>query len=299
LATAAGFGDAVPALEGRPAVRPRSTHECRTCGRLATHVLAERLAAAAASVAPAIAFSQHGRCSKCGGKLRPVEPFAALPRRLWTRVALDRHTASAAEGQLHTLEVIDPDGLSGGLRLRCEVRGAGPEAAALLHGLHGQRVAIGHGRGVGLGRMRVCVEPLPRTPDIAARVVRLHDAVRHVAGTSASVEAQWAALMLTGPWTRACGGEHPLWADSDAELVAAFPLRGVVAGFDLQANAERAPRHAWLPGSVFAYRFAAERPAAWWRDLQAQGLAGVGPGAVRGEGRFELNPDLCLEEARP
>lgn len=293
----ASFGDALPGREGMAPIAPRSQRECRSCGRRTSQPFLQSLAAIAAGAsAPHDLFPEHGRCPKCGGRTRPVEPFDSLPRRLWTRVALDRHTRSAADQRLHTMELVDVWSGSEQLRLRAEVRVDHPGAAALVALLHDRIVTVGHGRGVGLGRMRVRVEPLPATPDSTRRSKGLQDAVAALRRGDATPPGWFTVCVLTGPWTRSCGADHPLADDPAARLIAAHPLRGTVSGFDLEVGRERQRRHAWLPGSVFAYQLPSPPSADWLTTRRQRGLSGNGPGAVRGEGRFDLDPETTWQE---
>jgi CRISPR/Cas system CSM-associated protein Csm3 (group 7 of RAMP superfamily) len=290
----ASFGDATPWMNGRPAIRPRSLLRCRNsrCDATSGSQLARALAAIELGSATASeVFAKPSRCEKCGERTQPVDAFDAPARRLWTRVALDRHTASAADQQLHAMEVVEAGAEP--LLLRAEVHGLDTQSLAILKRLQGRHVAVGHGRGVGLGRMRLCLELIPATGEALLRWQMLQQSVARQRPGHREPAQNWVVLLATGPWTRDCGGEHPLHDRAGHELVRCYPVRGVVSGFDLQAGRERMRRHAWLPGTVFVYRCAAPPSAESLQRLQEQGALGCGPSAVRGEGRFEVNPEVC------
>ena len=291
------FGDAVPFLDGSHPVQPRTRLRCRACRWTASHLVNSLAAIERGASSVRSLFAQHGRCPKCGERTQAVEPYEVLPRRLWTRVSLDRHTASAADQQLHAMEVVDLWEHSS-VRMRSEIRGLDDESRGLLARLHEREILVGHGRGVGLGRMRVSLEQSPVLPDAVKRSRKLHDAVAAQCKGAPAPSISWVVLLLTGPWTRACGGEHPMQGRQGVELLRCHPVRGVVSGFDVVVGRERQRHHAWMPGTVFVYRVAEKPTAAWLQHLQEEGLAGHGPGAVRGEGRFEVNPEVCWQEEK-
>lgn len=295
----ASFGDALPCRPGQATIRPRSAVRCRGCRKTSHAPLWEAMVGSEAGVASGVLFPKHGRCLHCGERTAPVEPLLSLPRRLWTRVAIDRHTAAAADQRLHAMEVVDPaamEAAAGSVGLRCEVRGLDASSAALLARLHGLELQIGHGRGVGLGRMRVRCEPAPQDVDVEERRRRIDGKLAALRAPRSSSSGGWTILMATGPWTRECGGEHPLVGSPEARWERCYPVRGVVSGFDLLLQKERQRRWAWLPGTVFVYRHDVAPAASWLRDLVAVGQRGSGPGACRGEGRFEVNPSVFLQE---
>lgn len=161
--TALRFRDGWPGEAGPP---PLSTLVCKKHGAdhgeidgLLRSALLRRLEDEGHFVAPPLA------CKVCGSRLRAAGPPAAR-RRVISRVGIERSTAKAAEGQLFSLETLQP-----GSVFYSRVGALDAESRQLLGKALARGLRIGHGRGQGYGRLAARARPVAPLP-LRARLER-------------------------------------------------------------------------------------------------------------------------------
>lgn len=327
---ATSFGDGLPATDRDldPVVgpvtarRPRGSDSGPVTDRLAWELARERMNRALEDNGSGLRF----RSDAGERKLDPItpRPDPGLLRRSRTRVSIDRHTATAAEGRLFTIEHLEAwcqprSGSARPVHLVAWIEKLTPRSAALLAKLDGGELLVGgrrnHGLGLVEGEIRFLAEE-PGVDEECDRVDRLTSSVDALtrrlaarAGLSSlepSRERVLLALTAISDFVPPEGGAcHPLAAVAPE---AGEPLRTFIAaslsgGYDQRpANHRSAPGRPPEPlkelltaigaGSVFVY----EVPSAGLRALLEKAVpelrCGVGQRVESGCGRFEVfRPD--------
>lgn len=258
---------------------------------LASHL--EMHAGAAPSPTPAsVRRESHGQLVPGAALL------AAPPKRVWTRVSLDRHTLSARDRMLHSLELTDAT-RHDAWRFLAEVSGLDDECLALLSRLDGQELRLGHGRSVGLGRARLRVRPWnPPIRTVTQRLEQFQEQVQSEQsrlGIVTPPQHKWLPLLLLTPFPASPSLPHPLGDVDGLSLHRAFTQTQLLSGWDLQVRQQRARRWAFTAGSVFVYQIPPDtspESLSHWEERGAQGLPGEDP---LGYGRFAVVPERLLE----
>lgn|GEM_PF-3593663 len=246
-------------------------------------------------------------------------------RRVRSRVALNRRTATAMDAKLYSMEVVEPH-LQWGqtktpLYLRAEIRKVPAEALPLLASLQGQEIWLGGKRSKGLGRCRVTWKAAPpELPEEAqAPIEELDRALREGWRAIASVaegnlkpllgEDEWPlALLLTEPWEPEGEGAEaaltagPLALDGSEKVVPVTAFVGLeeLGRFGaVEARryeppkellcGEEPPRQVVSPGSLYLYRVKREVLAAQLKGWLERGAEGAGRNREMGWGRFTIH----------
>lgn len=223
------------------------------------------------------------------GRLRS----AALETRLVTRLALDPLTRSKAQGQLYSVQQLEP-----GSRFLGTLSGVTPEVWTALSRLAaaGEPVYVGALRSRGLGRVRIRLH-LPRRDDLGRRLDAFQRRAADELGPLAA-SLGWRPERLVQVVART-----PLAAPPDTDLgtwLAAelFPegaqLRGAWARtearsgwFDHQGRPEPVLQVA-SPGSTWLFELKGPAPLPRMRDAERRG---IGEKVELGLGRLIFSPD--------
>ena len=234
----------------------------------------------------------------------------AVPVRRTSRTAIDRRRGVAADGQLYTIELIEPSDADGHqTTFRGRVR-AEPEQLALLERWLPEVTAIGSSRTRGLGRVAVQVQTPSETVDpflpLEERLATFNQAVRQewdfyrrlaeALGRS-DVEPlpqdttffsldllspailSWQGMPVTAPPPAMLG------LQGQVALVRAFADYAPVGGWHMGARLPRRKQTSVVMGSVFLYQCRGQAEQVWLdglRDLEANG---IGSDRARGYGR--------------
>lgn len=228
------------------------------------------------------------RCPKCGAEAKPFEASLVMFRlksgplsfdnvpvsvRRTSRTAIDRRRAVAAEGQLYTLEVVDPlDSQGRPTTFRGAIR-ASPEQTALLQHWLGRLNALGSGQSRGLGRVQIKAVPpgqLDRPlPPLAERLEKFNQAVQAewdfyctLAGSAPLPgDTTFFCLDLLSPVSLTRRGlpaptllPDMLGLPGQVHLIRAFAAYNRGGGWHLKAGLPRRTELTIEAGSVFMYR---------------------------------------------
>ena len=313
------FGDALPTHtpEVDPAVRPATRRECRSADKQPADVLISELARERVNRALEAAGSPvRLRADDGAARFDPVSarPAHDLLKRTRTRVSIDRHTGTAMDGRLFSIEQLEPwlaTKTPGEAARRATfvswVEGLTPAAATLLAELDGVPLFLGAGRHHGLGSVdaEVRFEAAPEPAGAEEAVLALARAIDASAAAFAAqagvaapgVQAVPLALVASSDYVPGDpSAPHPL-AEAGlaglpevAGLSRTFLNAGAAGGYDQRQAA--APLKDLLPaigaGSVFVYDVEpGALPGLLARLLPAL-RRGVGRRVDSGCGRFEL-----------
>jgi CRISPR-associated Csx10 family RAMP protein len=268
------------------------------------------------------------KCPECGAEVEPFDrslvmisedkcDAVSVPVRRSSRTAIDRHRGVAADGQLYTLEMIEPmDDHRRPVTFRGRVQGSA-EKIKIVNRWIGHVSTVGSGRSRGLGHIQVNVidaraakEPLPELED---RLKAFNQRMREewafysrVAGVDPLPEGvfyfsldllapailDWHGVPVTAPSPAMLGFE------SGVQLDRGFADYEVVGGWHQGAGLPRRKQTAATLGSVFLYRsegFALKELARHLSSLEAKG---IGSDRARGFGRvliclpFHYQPEV-------
>ncbi len=317
---AASFGDALLTADGdRPAVRPATLLERREV-KIFEDVLARELARSEVNSR----LGREGRYLRADVRhLRtdpqPARPAARLVRRVRTRVSIDRHTGTSAEGKLFSIEQIEPwlttsegDDVPRPATFNSSIEGLTPPAAELLARLAKVPVYVGAGRNHGMGRVALEIRFEDGTDAaldaMEASVLRLTEAVagyhREMAagcGLEPDPDADsrlYLALVARSDFLLAAGVTHPLapWQELAGEPARTFLTTDLSGGYNQMPDGSSAPlktlRAAVGAGSVFVYRVERSRLRDLLRDAQPALRRGIGERRSSGCGRFDLFEEM-------
>lgn len=258
---------------------------------------------------------------ECHADVEPFDGFMTLSRagyfdrievpvRRASRTAIDRQRGVAADGQLYTLELIEPSDAEGRPTIfRGRVRG-GTEQLALLHRWLPEVTSIGSGRTRGLGQVTVHVQtpdevadPLPsleKRLDAFNQAFRQEwDFYRRLAEAQGRSDFQplpqdvtFFSLDLLSPAILAWQGVPvtvPLPAMlglvGKVDLVRAFADYAPVGGWHMGARLPRRKQTSVVMGSVFLYRCQGHTEQALLNGLKDLEASGIGSDRARGYGR--------------
>ena len=323
-AGAVGFGDGLPVAHPdlEPVVGPITTVRSRNARAVTDRLVGEL---ARERVNRAFEKSHSGRRFRSDAgeqKLDRVSPRPdpGLLRRSRTRVSIDRHTLTAAEGRLFTIEQLEawcePSG-SGPrpVHLVAWIEGLTPESAALLARLDGLELLVGGRRNHGLGLVEGEVRFLDAEPDtadarssieaLASEVDRVTDRLAARAGLELPADSpERVPLALTAISDFVPGSPetpHPL-AELAPEVdapIRTFAAPALSGGYDQRPAKHRTrpggpaePLKPLLPavgaGSVFVYEVPWRGLDELLRRVVPELRRGVGLRVDSGCGRFEL-----------
>lgn len=208
-----------------------------------------------------------------------------LKRRTITRTARDHASGRGADGQLYSLEVIDPVlGSEMGepqqpLRFYVPVRGDKSQLQAILHAA-GRDLFVGGDRSRGLGRLRlVGMEDRSHLPAIEERHRRWAGALTRL-GISAPENT--GVLLAVGPLALDVERLKRSLAARKLELIAGVTRRQVHGGWNQRVSLPRNLTSQFVPGSTFIVAHldgGSALPA-----LEALEEEGLGPGRPDGWG---------------
>ncbi len=225
-----------------------------------------------------------------------------MMRRAVTRTARDHRSGRSAEGQLFTLEVIDPFAgpaeRAGRVRFYVPVTGTREQLELVIRAA-AAGLLVGGTRSRGCGRLRlskVLVEPaLPQSVEKrhqrwAACVERLGVAEEDARATG--------VLTALGPLAVNQERLKRALAEVELELVEGVARRAAHGGWNTEQGLPRTVSSHFLPGSVFIVRHRDGKPAQpALRELEDQG---IGPGRPDGWGRIvachPIHVDCCKEK---
>ncbi len=226
-----------------------------------------------------------------------------VPARRTSRTAINRQRAVSADGQLYTLEVIEPqDRHQRRTRFRGQIT-ASPEQTAILRQWLSRLEAIGQGQSRGLGRVKIEMlspdrvdNPLPSVSD-------------RLAGFTAAVRAVWQTwqqqvgidplpddtlffcLTLLSPLSLERAGlpetlltPERLGFNRDVALIRAFTAFQTRGGWHLGAGLPRRTHLMLAAGSVFMYRSEGLDQADLAQALDRIERTGLGNPSLRRQG---------------
>jgi CRISPR/Cas system CSM-associated protein Csm3 (group 7 of RAMP superfamily) len=213
-------------------------------------------------------------------------PFP-VKRRTVTRTARDHATGRAADGQLFSLEVVDPvlerPNLVSGRRLcfHVPVWGSRDQLDLVLQAAEAGLV-VGGDRSRGFGRLRLInVETETTLPPLDKRHARWAELVGRLGVEHPEATG---ALLALGPV--AVGHERlkAAFAAVDVELLDGVARRQTHGGWNAKAHLPRSLSNHLLPGSIFIVR---RRGGLSAREALAElETRGIGPGRADGWGRL-------------
>jgi CRISPR-associated Csx10 family RAMP protein len=270
------------------------------------------------------------RCPQCQGDVERFDDFIVLiradrfdsitvPARRTSRTAINRQRAVAADGQLYTLEMIEPlDNRRRPTTFRGRVRASPPQLAVLAHWLS-QLKAIGRSQSSGLGQVKVEVkrpeEISFHLPPLEERLKDFNKAVREewgfyqrVAGVHplpedvfffsldllSPVSLSWHGLPVTAPPPELLGFASGVYMQ---RAFAGYQIRG---GWHMGANLPRRTQLTVTMGSVFLYRSEGYSLQELKERLSSLEQDGIGDDRARGLGRivvcspFHYQPEVIL-----
>lgn len=274
-------------------------------------------------------------------KLDPVpsRPAPGLLRRVRTRVSIDRHSGTAADGRLFSIEQVEAWALEAGgdagpecwpVTFVATVEGLGAEAASLLARLDGVPLLVGGRRNHGLGAVQAKVELRPadepeveiameRVDHLAAEVERAEAALTERVGAGLDELADGdnetseplipLAMTATSDFVPEEDDDHPLRTLSpDAgPPVRRFLVPGFSGGYDQRESGKRGadaePLKTLHPtagaGSVYVYRVRRGELSELLGAVLPRLARGVGGRRESGCGRFEIFQPLSQTQPGP
>ncbi len=197
-----------------------------------------------------LAPSDDCGCEGCGERAAQAKDWldAVAPRkRVVTRVGLDPATGRGLDGQLFSLETIEP-----GTRFVARVRNVDADGRRLLEDAARHGLRVGRGRGQGYGRVRVvAVTAGSESPSVSVRVATLDRELRMLAACVPGLDAAGAYLVATlqtdlCPLPGSTGLAESAFLEAlglDRPQVLAGSVRaGQRGGYDTQAAAVDTPK---------------------------------------------------------
>jgi CRISPR-associated protein Csx10 len=270
------------------------------------------------------------RCPRCQGDVEHFDDFIVMiragrfdsitvPARRTSRTAINRQRAVAADGQLYTLEMIEPlDNHRRPTTFRGRVRASPTQLALLAHWLP-QLKTIGRGQSSGLGQVRVEARPPQEVPSplpsLDKRLDEFNRAVQkewsfyqRVAevpplpegvfffslGLSSPASLSWRGLPVTVPPPEMLGFVEGVC------LQRAFADYQIKGGWHLGANLPRRTHLTIAMGSVFLYRSEGYTLQELNEQLESIEKNGLGDDRARGLGQvvvcspFHYQPEVAL-----
>ena len=270
------------------------------------------------------------RCPECQGDVDRFDHFlvmvqpdlydsVSVPVRRTSRTAINRQRAVAADGQLYTLEMIEPtDHQRRPTAFRGRVRASPPQLEILASWLP-RLSAIGRSQTSGLGRVKIEVkrpgeisDPLP---PLQKRLEPFNQMVREewafyqrVAGAAplpddvlffcldllSPATLTWRGLPVTAPPPEMLGFE------TGVRLQRAFTGTQMMGGWHMGANLPRRTQPTVVMGSVFLYRSEGLSLEELSERLAPFEAGGLGQERARGLGRvvfclpFHYQPEVTL-----
>lgn len=255
------------------------------------------------------------RCPACGEDAEPYDSFlvmarpgrfdsVSVPIRRTSRTAINRQRAVAADGQLYTLEVVEPqDNQRRPTTFRGRVQAA-PEQVAILSQWLPRLAAIGRKQSSGLGHVKVKVgrpgeldDPLPPLAERIEAFNRKYREERASYERDMGLEPlpadtcffsldllspaalSWRNLPVTGPTAEMLG------LGGGVALQRAFAGHGLLGGWHLGAGLPRRTQPVVAEGSVFLYRCQGYSPRQLADRLGRLEIEGIGSDRARGLGR--------------
>jgi CRISPR/Cas system CSM-associated protein Csm3 (group 7 of RAMP superfamily) len=325
-----GFGDALVGQggsaggNGMPGIVPVTRRRTRdAAGARTIDVLAAELARQ--RVNQELAQRGQGTYLQAAAgdrKLDPIDsrPAPGLLRRVRTRVSIDRHSATAAEGRLFSIEQLEPWSMevagdtssrSRPVELVATVEGLTPPAAELLARVEGLTMFVGGRRNHGLGKVELEVQFLTSAGVDVEEAVARAEALREQEAAAVASLARRAglepladdgdttplALVATTDFVPEEEGDDPLRAWAEAGSPARrFLEGGLVGGYDQRrghdGRAAEEPLKTLQPtvgaGSVFVYRLPGSQLAPLLERVLPELSRGIGRCRESGCGRFEV-----------
>jgi CRISPR/Cas system CSM-associated protein Csm3 (group 7 of RAMP superfamily) len=223
----------------------------------------------------------------------PVE----VSRRTVTRTARDHASGRSADGQLYSLEVLDPcQGHGEGKQLCFEVPvGGAPGQLALVMKAAVRGLVVGGDRSRGFGRLRlISTRTRPDLDPLESRHAAWVELVRRLGVPEAEATG---VLLALGPL--AISQERLLAALREAglDLVEGVARRQIHGGWNARIHLQRSLSSHFLPGSAFIVRSRGRSALPALAELERRGL---GPGRPDGWGRWAachpIHLDCCKEE---
>jgi CRISPR-associated Csx10 family RAMP protein len=270
------------------------------------------------------------RCPECQEAVERFDDFVlmvranrfdsiVIPARRISRTAINRQRAVAADGQLYTLEMIEPlDNQRRPITFRGRVRGSPTQLGLLAHWLP-RLATVGRGQSTGLGQVNVEVkrpdEITNPLPSLGERLKEFNKAMREewsfyqrVAGAGPLPEdvflfsldllspasLTWHGLPVTAPLPEMLGFEKGV------RLQRAFADYHMRGGWHLGANLPRRTRLTVTMGSVFLYRSEGYSLPELEERLTSLETSGISNDRARGMGRvlvcspFHYQPEVTL-----
>lgn len=270
------------------------------------------------------------QCPVCHADVKPYEHFVIMmqdsgydemriPVRRTSRTAINRQRAVAADGQLYTLEMIEPlDDYQCLTAFRGRVR-ATPEQVALLEKWLPRLPAIGRKQSSGFGQVKIDVlhpqavrDPLPpllkRLQDFNASLRQEWEFYQRTAGVEplpdgvfffcldllSPASLYWWGVPVTSPPPGMLGFESGL------HLERAFADYETLGGWHMGARMPRRTQLAAAMGSVFVYRSEGYSLQELAERLALLETNGIGNERARGFGRvlvclpFHYQPEVIL-----
>ncbi len=246
----------------------------------------------------------------------PARPDPGLIRRLRTRVSIDRHTGTAADGRLFTIEQVEPwlapknHQKPRRTTFVCRVENLDQSAAELLALAADLPILIGAGRNHGMGRalLQVHFEAEETIENAELRVLKLTGLVRqeavrlarhaglpHPEDAANHGQAVLALLALSDFVPSHPEAAHPLAELAEPGLQDIHPLRrflnpGQVGGYNqlVEGGALKDLAPSVGAGSVFVYRIQRQGLTPLLDRLLPRLRRGVGRDCASGCGRFGL-----------
>ena len=197
-ATCLRFADAWPVgdFAAHPQPPPFTLRTCKAAG--AKHGVVDHLLRSYALQLLAehgIAAAPDDACRDCGSRLVAASrPLGAKEpkRRIITRLKMDVASGRAEDGNLFSIELMER-----GTRFVTRLRGVGSKARAFLQDVATQSMRVGHGRGQGYGRMRICDVRATESSDLMHRLEAFDGEVKKQLQALTEVIGQAAADLET------------------------------------------------------------------------------------------------------
>lgn len=248
------ISDALPFTNELPAIRMpvHAPHSLRACRNESSHGAIDTLVPSwlqGEAARRGLFWPATDQCPTCGLGLKAASGWlgATKPgKRVVTRVGLDVRLGRAFDGQLFSLEVLEP-----GTRFVAIVSGLDSDGRALLRDAAREGLRVGRGRGQGYGRVRVATLVPAPDDDLAPRLAAFDDAVQRLqTAFEAEVEPlgvtggpYLSALLLTDmvPAAGVVNAEQALLAALELpgfELLAGQVRSGHRGGYDTRAAAQ-------------------------------------------------------------
>lgn len=200
-----------------------------------------------------------------------------LKRRTVTRTARDHASGRAAEGQLFSLEVLDPMGL----RFHVSVSGS-PEQLALVVKAAARGLVVGGDRSRGFGRLRLVeVSTRPPLPTVEERHRRW---IEMVGGLGVPDPESTGVLLAAGPLALSHERLAKALGDLGLDLAEGVARRHTQGGWNAKIHLSRSLSSHYLPGSTFIVK--CNRGGSALPALAELERNGLGPGRPDGWGRL-------------